>query len=188
VVKTRAGRSGAQRHQLRIAEPDGQGAQVRPDQPASVGAADPALTLDRGKSPDVVPQTDRVEGVQRIRGYAQPSADRLQYPRALKHGHLPPLLPQRHCRGQSAYTRAYHRRAPGPAARHVGLRRLTHRAVDQAAGLPPGTTSNYARTRAALLTLTLTRIAELDAADSPPGLSELSGPRSPMPWRGCCTG
>ena len=52
-----------------------------------------------------------------------------------------------------------------------GARGLTHRAVDQAAGLPPGTTSNYARTRAALLTLTLTRIAELDAADGPPGLS-----------------
>ena len=51
-----------------------------------------------------------------------------------------------------------------------GARGLTHRAVDQEAGLPPGTTSNYARTRAALLTLTLTRIAELDAADSPPGL------------------
>jgi Tetracyclin repressor-like, C-terminal domain len=46
-----------------------------------------------------------------------------------------------------------------------GARGLTHRAVDRAAGLPPGTTSNYARTRAALLTLTLTRIAELDAAD-----------------------
>ncbi|MGD0242103.1 MAG: TetR family transcriptional regulator C-terminal domain-containing protein [Streptosporangiaceae bacterium] len=46
-----------------------------------------------------------------------------------------------------------------------GARGLTHRAVDQAAGLPPGTTSNYARTRAALLTLALTRIAELDAAD-----------------------
>lgn len=46
-----------------------------------------------------------------------------------------------------------------------GARGLTHRAVDQAAGLPPGTTSNYARTRAALLELTLTRIAELDAAD-----------------------
>ena len=57
-----------------------------------------------------------------------------------------------------------------------GARGLTHRAVDQAAGLPPGTTSNYARTRAALLTLTLTRIAELDAADSPPGLSGLPGP------------
>ena len=71
--------------------------------------------------------------------------------------------------------------APGARARQIGdaaiavladrgARGLTHRAVDQEAGLPPGTTSNYARTRAALLTLTLTRIAELDAADSPPGL------------------
>jgi hypothetical protein len=54
--------------------------------------------------------------------------------------------------------------AIGVLADH-GARGLTHRAVDQAAGLPPGTTSNHARTRAALLTLTLTRIAELDAAD-----------------------
>lgn len=46
-----------------------------------------------------------------------------------------------------------------------GARGLTHRAVDAAGGLPPGTTSNYARTRAALLALTLRRIAELDAAD-----------------------
>lgn len=51
-----------------------------------------------------------------------------------------------------------------------GARGLTHRAVDQAAGLPPGTTSNYARTREALLTLTLTRIAELDAAEGAAGL------------------
>ena len=49
-----------------------------------------------------------------------------------------------------------------------GARGLTHRAVDQAAGLPPGTTSNYARTREALLTLTLTRIAELDLRTVPP--------------------
>jgi len=65
---------------------------------------------------------------------------------------------------------------PGGRARQVadaaiavladhGGRGLTHRAVDQAAGLPPGTTSNYARTREALLTLTLTRIAELDLAE-----------------------
>ena len=33
----------------------------------------------------------------------------------------------------------------------AGLRALTHRAVDARAGLPPGTTSNYFRTRAALL-------------------------------------
>ena len=52
-----------------------------------------------------------------------------------------------------------------------GGRGLTHRAVDQAAGLPLGTTSNYARTREALLTLTLTRIAELDGADAADGLA-----------------
>jgi Tetracyclin repressor-like, C-terminal domain len=61
----------------------------------------------------------------------------------------------------------------------LGARGLTHRAVDQAAGLPPGTTSNYARTRAALLTLALARIAELDTADGARGLSGFgfSGPR-----------
>ncbi|MDT0212707.1 TetR family transcriptional regulator [Rothia sp. ARF10] len=32
-----------------------------------------------------------------------------------------------------------------------GLRALTHRRVDEAAGLPPGSTSNYFRTRQALL-------------------------------------
>jgi Tetracyclin repressor-like, C-terminal domain len=54
-----------------------------------------------------------------------------------------------------------------------GARGLTHRAVDQAAGLSPGTTSNYARTRVALLTLTLTRIAELDVAE---GAARVAGP------------
>jgi hypothetical protein len=43
-----------------------------------------------------------------------------------------------------------------------GLRGLTHRAVDEAAGLPPGSTSNLARTRAALLELTLSRLTELE--------------------------
>jgi DNA-binding transcriptional regulator YbjK len=52
-----------------------------------------------------------------------------------------------------------------------GARGLTHRAVDQAAGLPPGTTSNHARTREALLTLTLTRIAELDLAEGAAGVA-----------------
>ncbi|MEV4800924.1 TetR/AcrR family transcriptional regulator [Nonomuraea sp. NPDC049421] len=41
-----------------------------------------------------------------------------------------------------------------------GMRGLTHRAVDEAAGLPPGSTSNLARTRAALLELTLARLTE----------------------------
>jgi DNA-binding transcriptional regulator YbjK len=52
-----------------------------------------------------------------------------------------------------------------------GARGLTHRAVDQAAGLPPGTTSNYARTREALLTLILARIAELDLAEGAAGVA-----------------
>jgi len=59
-----------------------------------------------------------------------------------------------------------------------GARGLTHRAVDRAAGLPPGTTSNYARTREALLTLALARIAELDAEEGAARLYEngISGP------------
>jgi DNA-binding transcriptional regulator YbjK len=44
-----------------------------------------------------------------------------------------------------------------------GMRGLTHRAVDEAAGLPPGTTSNHARTRAALLELALARLTEREA-------------------------
>jgi AcrR family transcriptional regulator len=71
---------------------------------------------------------------------------------------------------------------PGGRARQVadaaiavladhGARGLTHRAVDQAAGLPPGTTSNYARTREALLTLILARIAELDLAEGAAGVA-----------------
>ncbi|GAA3834324.1 TetR/AcrR family transcriptional regulator [Sphaerisporangium flaviroseum] len=43
-----------------------------------------------------------------------------------------------------------------------GMRGLTHRAVDEAAGLPLGSTSNIARTRAALLALTLARLTALE--------------------------
>jgi len=68
----------------------------------------------------------------------------------------------------SARTRQIGDAAIAVLAEH-GARGLTHRAVDQAAGLPPGTTSNYARTRAALLTLTLTRIDELDTAEATGG-------------------
>lgn len=46
-----------------------------------------------------------------------------------------------------------------------GMRGLTHRAVDAAAGLPPGTTSNYARTRAALVELALARMGELEGSE-----------------------
>ncbi|MFB7171946.1 TetR/AcrR family transcriptional regulator [Streptomyces sp. NPDC056254] len=54
----------------------------------------------------------------------------------------------------------------------VGLRGLTHRAVDAAAALPAGSTSYYFRTRTALIGACYQRLAELDLADvdegSPP--------------------
>ncbi|MFD6971969.1 TetR/AcrR family transcriptional regulator [Streptomyces sp. NPDC059949] len=56
----------------------------------------------------------------------------------------------------------------------AGLRGLTHRAVDGAAGLPAGSTSYYFRTRAALIGACYQRLAELDLGDvdgeSPPAL------------------
>jgi DNA-binding transcriptional regulator YbjK len=59
-----------------------------------------------------------------------------------------------------------------------GLRGLTHRAVDEAAGLPPGSTSNHARTRSALLETTFARLCRLEAevfedAANPGGLLAL---------------
>ncbi|MBC9718809.1 TetR family transcriptional regulator C-terminal domain-containing protein [Streptomyces sp. TRM66268-LWL] len=44
-----------------------------------------------------------------------------------------------------------------------GMRGLTHRAVDEAAGLPQGSTSNHARTRLALLETAVRRQAEREA-------------------------
>jgi DNA-binding transcriptional regulator YbjK len=46
-----------------------------------------------------------------------------------------------------------------------GIRGLTHRAVDRKSAVPPGTTSAYFRTRAALLTGLVTRLVELDQAE-----------------------
>lgn len=43
------------------------------------------------------------------------------------------------------------------------MRGLTHRAVDEAAGLPQGSTSNHARTRLALLEAAVRRLAEREA-------------------------
>lgn len=48
-----------------------------------------------------------------------------------------------------------------------GARGLTHRAVDQAAGLTEGSTSYYFRSRQALLEAAVMRLEELDAADLP---------------------
>ena len=45
-----------------------------------------------------------------------------------------------------------------------GMRGLTHRAVDEAAGMPLGSTSNPARTRAALLEAAVARLAGLESA------------------------
>ncbi|MGW5422454.1 TetR/AcrR family transcriptional regulator [Streptomyces sp. NPDC003943] len=45
-----------------------------------------------------------------------------------------------------------------------GMRGLTHRAVDERAGLPQGSTSNHARTRQALLEAAVRRQVELEAA------------------------
>ena len=45
------------------------------------------------------------------------------------------------------------------------MRGLTHRAVDSAANLPPGTTSAYFRTRQALLTALVRRLVALDQAE-----------------------
>lgn len=49
-----------------------------------------------------------------------------------------------------------------------GLRGLTHRAVDAEAGLPPGSTSYYLRTRSALLTACVNRMLARDVSASPP--------------------
>jgi DNA-binding transcriptional regulator YbjK len=47
----------------------------------------------------------------------------------------------------------------------LGMRGLTHRAVDTRAGLPEGTTSAYFRTRKALIEAVVRRLADLDRAD-----------------------
>jgi DNA-binding transcriptional regulator YbjK len=47
----------------------------------------------------------------------------------------------------------------------TGVRGLTHRAVDRAAQLAPGTTSAYYRTRQALLTALVRRLVALDQAE-----------------------
>ena len=45
-----------------------------------------------------------------------------------------------------------------------GMRGLTHRAVDAAAGIAPGSTSYYFRSRSALVTGCVDRLLELDRA------------------------
>jgi DNA-binding transcriptional regulator YbjK len=70
----------------------------------------------------------------------------------------PPVAARRNLIGDAAITLL---------AEH-GMHGLTHRAVDRAAGLPAGSTSYYARTRAALLELVMARMVELQAGDAAP--------------------
>ncbi|MFB7595080.1 TetR/AcrR family transcriptional regulator [Streptomyces sp. NPDC056160] len=63
-------------------------------------------------------------------------------------------------------------------ARH-GVRGLTHRAVDRAAGLPSGTTSAYYRTRQALLTALVRRLVALDQAELREAGQRIPVPRDP---------
>ena len=46
-----------------------------------------------------------------------------------------------------------------------GIHALSHARVDTTAGLPPGSTSNYFRTRSALVAAAVDRLRELDAAN-----------------------
>lgn len=46
-----------------------------------------------------------------------------------------------------------------------GVRALTHRGVDELAGMPQGSTSNYFRSRGALLEGIVTRLVERDRED-----------------------
>lgn len=60
-----------------------------------------------------------------------------------------------------------------------GLRGLTHRAVDTAAGLPPGSTSYYFRTRTALINAGYLRMVELDLTDLEGGVGDAGGEAEP---------
>ncbi|MFF2901275.1 TetR/AcrR family transcriptional regulator [Streptomyces sp. NPDC057966] len=60
-----------------------------------------------------------------------------------------------------------------------GMRGLTHRAVDERAGFPQGSTSNHARTRQALLEAAVRRLAEREARVLAPAglLAPTAGPQ-----------
>lgn len=64
-----------------------------------------------------------------------------------------------------------------------GMRGLTHRAVDRAAGLPEGSASYYFRTRQALLQATVERLAELTSADLQGSAAALDGMAPAPPGR-----
>ncbi|WP_219415233.1 TetR/AcrR family transcriptional regulator [Pseudonocardia nigra] len=57
-----------------------------------------------------------------------------------------------------------------------GMRGLTHRAVDAAAGIPPGSTSYYFRSRAALVAGCCDRLLEIDLAVEVPAVRAAADP------------
>jgi DNA-binding transcriptional regulator YbjK len=56
-----------------------------------------------------------------------------------------------------------------------GVRALSHARVDERAGLPPGSTSNWFRTRRALLGGVVDWIAEQERADFDPAMTAIAG-------------
>lgn len=64
----------------------------------------------------------------------------------------------------------------------LGMRGLTHRAVDARAGVPQGTTSAYFRTRKALIEAVVRRLADLDRTDLEAGRlpADADSPTVPM--------
>jgi len=60
-----------------------------------------------------------------------------------------------------------------------GVKGLTHRAVDTAADLPPGSTSYYLRTREALMEAAVQRLVETDEAGAPSTRRRFRCPRAP---------
>ena len=61
----------------------------------------------------------------------------------------------------------------------VGIHKLSHRSVDERAGLPHGTASNYFARREDLLTAAAARVAELHVAGMAAADREVTGPAGP---------
>ena len=61
----------------------------------------------------------------------------------------------------------------------AGIHKLSHRAVDERAGLPPGTASNYFPRRDDLLAAAARRVAQLHLADMAAADRQVAGPTGP---------
>ena len=61
----------------------------------------------------------------------------------------------------------------------AGIHKVSHRAVDEQAGLPPGTASNYFPRRDDLLEAAACRVAQLHLADMTAANREVTGPAGP---------